>query len=93
VFARELTKTFEQIVCVESGQCADWVRTHPDRIRGEFVVLVGPAEDPGVKTELNVDQLLATLGRELPPSKAAALCAEITGLSRRALYEKLTDRS
>jgi 16S rRNA (cytidine1402-2'-O)-methyltransferase len=93
VFARELTKTFEQIICVESGQCADWVRTHPDRIRGEFVVMVGPAIDPGVKTDLDVDRLLLILARELPPSKAASLCAEITGLSKRALYQKLTDRS
>lgn len=93
VFARELTKTFEQIICVESGQCADWVLNHPDRIRGEFVVMVGPAIDPGVKTDLDVDRLLLILARELPPSKAASLCAEITGLSKRALYQKLTDRS
>lgn len=93
VIARELTKTFEQVVRVDAGQCTDWIESNPDKIRGEFVVMVGPAIGSSGKTDLDVDRLLAVLGRELPPSKAASLCAEVTGLPKRTLYQQLTDRS
>lgn len=91
VFARELTKTFEQIVCVDAGQCERWCVENPDRIRGEFVVLVGPDPDPSGKLDLDSDRLLRVLARELPPSRAAAVAAELTGQSKRELYRQLTD--
>ena len=92
VFAREMTKAYEQLVCVTGGQCANWFECNPDRIRGEFVVMVGPQSSSGALTDLNVEQLLSLLARELPPSKAASIAAELTGLSKRELYRQLTDQ-
>ncbi len=91
VFARELTKAYEQLICVAAGQCASWFENNPERIRGEFVVLVGPKSDPGVASDLNVEHLLSVLSRELPPSKAASIASELTGLPKRDLYRQLTD--
>ena len=91
VFARELTKTHEQLVRVDAGECADWFLNNPDRIRGEFVVLVGPNDSGESSYELNAAKLLAVLARELSPSKAASVCAELTGIPKRELYQKLTN--
>ncbi len=90
VFARELTKIHEQLIRVTAGQCADWFAANSDRIRGEFVVLVGPASADRMQSSVDVDQILRVLARELPPSKAAALAAELTGVPKRILYRQLT---
>lgn len=90
VFARELTKTFEQVIHVSAGQCEAWCVENPDRIRGEFVVLVGPGIETGGKTGLDAAQLLRVLSRELPPSRAAAVAAELTGVPKKELYRRLT---
>ena len=93
MFARELTKTHEQLIRVVAGQCADWFSANPDRIRGEFVVLVGPASTERAQSSIDADQILRVLARELPPSKAASLASELTGIPKRMLYRQLTDES
>lgn len=90
LFARELTKTHEQLIRVVAGGCADWFAANPDRIRGEFVVLVGPANTQRSPSSVDADQILRVLTRELPPSKAAAIAAELTGIPKRILYRQLT---
>jgi 16S rRNA (cytidine1402-2'-O)-methyltransferase len=90
LFARELTKTHEQLIRVVAGGCADWFAANPDRIRGEFVVLVGPANTERTPSRVDADQILRVLTRELPPSKAAAIAAELTGIPKRILYRQLT---
>ncbi len=91
VFARELTKIHEQLIRVAAGQCADWFAANPDRIRGEFVVLVGPASADRTQSSVDAERILRVLARALPPSKAAALASELTGVSKRILYRQLTD--
>ena len=93
LFARELTKTHEQLIRVNAGQCENWFVDNPDRIRGEFVVVLGPSNTKRSSYELETDQLLTILARELPPSKAAALTSELTGIPKRALYRQLTGKS
>ena len=91
IFARELTKTHEQLIRVVAGSCVDWFSKNADRIRGEFVVLVGPTCVGHKRSSVDVDRILRVLTRELPPTKAAALASEITGIPRRTLYRQLTD--
>ena len=91
IFARELTKTHEQLIRVVAGSCADWFSENADRIRGEFVVLVGPTGVGHKQLSVDADRILRILTRELPPTKAAALVSEITGIPRRTLYRQLTD--
>ena len=90
MFARELTKIHEQLIRVVAGQCADWFADNSDRIRGEFVVLVGPGSADRTQSSVDADQILRVLARELPPSKAAALVSEFTGVPKRILYRQLT---
>ncbi len=40
IIARELTKMFEQVISGTPSELVDYFKTHPDKVRGEFVVLV-----------------------------------------------------
>ena len=93
VFARELTKLFEQVIRLEAGQCQAWFESNPDRIRGEFVVLIGVSRDKVLSHDIDAERLLRILARELPPSKVASIASEITGIPRRMLYDQLTNLS
>jgi 16S rRNA (cytidine1402-2'-O)-methyltransferase len=85
VIARELTKRFETIARVPLAEARAWVEADPDRVRGEFVLLVegrpvadAPAFDPR--------ELLETLLAELPLKQAVALAVKLTGAKRNDLY-------
>jgi len=86
VFARELTKLFEQIARMPLSAAMDWLKADTNHQRGEFVLLVGPAKKTAeISTE--AQKILALLIQELPLKKAARLTAEITGVSKNALYD------
>ena len=88
VLAREISKTFETFI---SGSVADvliTVSADANQTRGEMVLVLHPPETAAAN-ELN-DQarhIMSLLAAELPPKKAAALAAEISGANKKALYE------
>jgi 16S rRNA (cytidine1402-2'-O)-methyltransferase len=84
--ARELTKQFEEIATVSASDLAAWLAEQPNRLRGEFVLVVHPAkvaQEPGQDA-----RVLKLLMAELPLKTAVKLAAEITGEHRNALYEQ-----
>lgn len=82
---RELTKQFEQITTLAAQALPDWLAADPNRVRGEFVLVLHPAPASAeAGTDTRVLQLLLA---ELPLKSAVRLAAEITGLSRNALYD------
>jgi len=89
MIARELTKTFETL---RNGTLADlvaWIRADEHQRRGEFVVLVqGRASADAAAVSAEAEATLRVLLEELPVKTAAALAARLTGLSKRALYER-----
>jgi 16S rRNA (cytidine1402-2'-O)-methyltransferase len=83
--ARELTKLHEDVY---TGSLAELKRELGRSIPllGEFVIVVaGAAEDTPVEAE-EIRRVYALLSAELPPDKATALTASITGASRNAIY-------
>lgn len=84
---RELTKQFEQIDTVAAQDFAAWLQAAPERMRGEFALVVHPlpASDEADPQGLRVLQLLLP---ELPLKTAVRLAAEITGSPRNTLYEQ-----
>ena len=83
--ARELTKLHEQVVTATLGEIALALRDSVPLL-GEFVIVVeGAAAEPtaGAGEILRIYRLLA---EELPPARAAALCARITGRPRNEVY-------
>lgn len=88
VLAKELTKLFETIARMPLAQGLDWLAADPNRQRGEFVLIVGPApEREGLAPE--AERVLALLLQDgLPVKQAARLSAEITGAAKNALYQR-----
>lgn len=85
--ARELTKAFETVRRATLGELAAWVAAERDQRRGEIVLVIAGAPAPaagadGPDLEAVLDALLA----ELPPARAAAVAARLTGVTRRAAY-------
>jgi 16S rRNA (cytidine1402-2'-O)-methyltransferase len=90
VLARELTKQFETVLGGTLGEIAARVRAEPDQQRGEMVILVsGVAGPPGTQDDASAARIARILARELPPAKAAALAAEITGVKKSTIYQTL----
>ena len=86
VFARELTKLFEQIARMPLAQAMEWLTADTNRQRGEFVLLVGPAPKAS-EVSVEARRVLALLLEELPLKKAARLAADITGVAKNTLYD------
>ena len=83
---RELTKQFEQIETLPSQDLSAWLAEKPERLRGEFVLVLHDAPvDAATGEGLRVLQLLLP---ELPLKTAVKLAAEISGESKNTLYEQ-----
>jgi 16S rRNA (cytidine1402-2'-O)-methyltransferase len=90
VIARELTKTHEQVYRGTLAELAARARSDPDLSRGEITLIVSGAT-PGERSvdEPLLRRCLELLGRELPPSRAAAIAAQLSGASREEAYALL----
>lgn len=91
VIARELTKLFESIVSLPLAEAPAWLVADENRRRGEFVLAVSappPVEGVPVEAERVLDLLLG----ELPLKQAVKLAAEISGVSKNALYDMALER-
>jgi 16S rRNA (cytidine1402-2'-O)-methyltransferase len=89
VLARELTKLHETVLDERLDELAARVAGDPDQARGESVLLVaGAPEQPG-DVALEVGRLLETLLEEgITVSRAAAIAARVSGMSKRELYAR-----
>jgi 16S rRNA (cytidine1402-2'-O)-methyltransferase len=82
---RELTKQFEEIATMPCAALPAWLEASPQRVRGEFALVLHPqAVVADAQEPLRVLRLLLA---ELPVKTAVRLAAEITGAPRNQLYE------
>ena len=88
VFARELTKLFEEIHRCPVGEALAWVKADANRERGEFVVLVEGAPAAADEGDAEAERILNILLAECSVKQAASLAAQITGKKKNALYER-----
>ena len=84
--ARELTKQFEEIATIACSALPGWLAADPQRVRGEFALVLhaapqAPQRDEGAR-------VLQLLLAQLPLKSAVKLAAEITGGSRNELYQR-----
>jgi len=88
VLARELTKLFETVLDATLAELAQRVASDADQQRGEIALLVaGAAADADAARLLEGRRVFELLRKELPPSRAAKVASEITGASRKLLYQ------
>ncbi len=85
VVARELTKTFEEIVRAPLGELAATFAARA--VKGEVVVLVGPPP-PRAESAEDVDAMLRAALARLAPGPAVAEVARLTGADRKSLYAR-----
>ncbi|MEQ5836927.1 16S rRNA (cytidine(1402)-2'-O)-methyltransferase [Marinobacter sp. NFXS9] len=90
VLARELTKAFETFYSGTAGDVVEQLAEDDYAEKGEYVVMVAgaPASSEDAATEIDPDELLTVLLREVPVKVAARMASELTGLSRNELYQR-----
>jgi 16S rRNA (cytidine1402-2'-O)-methyltransferase len=88
VFARELTKMFEEIHRCPLSEAEAWIKADGHREKGEFVVLLEGAALADDENDAEADRILQILLAELPVKQAAGLAAQITGRKKNALYDR-----
>jgi 16S rRNA (cytidine1402-2'-O)-methyltransferase len=88
VFARELSKLFEEIHRCPLGDALAWVKADANRERGEFVVLVEGATEELDAADADAERILQILLKECSVKQAASLAAQITGRKKNALYDR-----
>jgi 16S rRNA (cytidine1402-2'-O)-methyltransferase len=87
--AREITKRFEHVYRGSLASLAQQCAQDPNMTRGELVLVVAGASAPDADAEaLAAERTLEVLLQELPVSQAARIAAQITGRSRKELYER-----
>lgn len=94
--AREITKQHETVVTLPACELPQWLAAAPERIRGEFVLVLHPqparhtdstaAQSPAGLTVQQQRVLHLLLEEGLSTKSAARLAAEITDAPRKALY-------
>ncbi|PIF10744.1 16S rRNA (cytidine(1402)-2'-O)-methyltransferase [Janthinobacterium sp. 13] len=88
VFARELTKLFEEIHRCPLSEAEAWIRADAHREKGEFVVLLEGATEAQDAEDVEAERILNILLAECSVKQAANLTAQITGRKKNALYER-----
>jgi 16S rRNA (cytidine1402-2'-O)-methyltransferase len=87
VVARELTKTHETIYRGTLSDLATRAQTEPNFQRGEITVVVqGAAESETTVDRQLLRRAVDLLPKELPPGRAAAIAAQLTGATRNEAY-------
>jgi len=88
VLARELTKSFETIRQDSLAALLAWVRSDPNQLRGEFViVLAGVKVDGQQVDQTEAKRILSILLKELPLKQAVAIATDLTNGQRKSLYQ------
>ncbi len=95
--ARELTKRFEEVVCVTLADAQRWLEADSHREQGEYVVIVHPADtqidiEATEKVDAGLDAWLDALLEVLSVRDAARVAAKATGQSRDTLYARALTR-
>ena len=88
VFARELTKLFEEIHRCPLAEALAWVKADPHREKGEYVVLLEGAQSGSDAEQAEAERILNILLAECSVKQAANLTAQITGRKKNALYDR-----
>jgi 16S rRNA (cytidine1402-2'-O)-methyltransferase len=88
VIAREITKMFESFHRCTLGAAPAWLAEDPNRVRGEFVLIVEGAATEPADSDAQAQRVLEILLRELPLKQAVQLATEITGGKKNALYTR-----
>jgi 16S rRNA (cytidine1402-2'-O)-methyltransferase len=86
VVARELTKVHETLYRGTLAELRLRAQSEENFARGELTVVVQGAEPGGASSAAELRRTMQVLLKELPPGRAAAVAAQLTGAPRAAAY-------
>ncbi|WFF38069.1 16S rRNA (cytidine(1402)-2'-O)-methyltransferase [Moraxella nasibovis] len=84
---REISKTFETIKKLPLADLLEFVKNDDNQQRGEIVLVV--AGNTAQTTATDYDDWLLAIAKELPPKKASGIVAEVLGLKKSEVYDRL----
>ena len=87
LFARELTKRFEQLHACPLAEATAWLEADENHRRGEFVLVLDAPAAREQDDDSEARRVLALLLEELPVKQAAHLAARLTGARKNTLYQ------
>ena len=87
VVARELTKVYESIYRGTLAELVARAGRDPDLARGEITLVIAGATGAGGGDAALLARALPLLLRDLPPARAAAIAAQLSGVPRSLAYE------
>lgn len=89
--AREITKQFEQFSLLSVKQAIEYFSQHPDKVRGEFVLVLEGAQ-PVERLSQDWDPLIeALLEASLPVKQIAEIVARYFSVKKNAVYSRVLD--
>ncbi|WP_116368746.1 16S rRNA (cytidine(1402)-2'-O)-methyltransferase [Parahaliea mediterranea] len=89
LLAREITKAFETLRRAPLADLQAFVAADGNQQRGEIVLVVAGQRQRAETIDDDSARLLRRLAEELPPKRAAAVVADLTGLRKKQLYDYL----
>lgn len=84
---REISKAFETIKKLPLADLLEFVKNDDNQQRGEIVLVV--AGNTTQTTATDYDDWLLAIAKELPPKKASGIVAEVLGLKKSEVYDRL----
>jgi len=93
VVCRELTKTFETVLRGTVRELRERVAGDANQRKGEFVVLVRGAESNSDEQLIKAIEMARALTEFMTTSQAARIAGRICDVSRREIYQFITDSS
>jgi 16S rRNA (cytidine1402-2'-O)-methyltransferase len=90
--ARELTKKFEQFVSGTIAEVIAYFDQHPDKVRGEFVLMIGGASEKEAVALSEWDGLIKVLLKQnLPVKQISEIVAEYAGIKKKPVYSRILE--
>ncbi len=91
VVAKELTKQFEQFVSGTIEEVLDYFQQNPDRVRGEFVVILSGAILDKNDSTMNDHLIKTLLAQGLPVKQISEIVATYEGQKKKAVYQRVLE--
>jgi 16S rRNA (cytidine1402-2'-O)-methyltransferase len=88
VIARELTKVHERVYRGTLAELVQHAAQDPDLARGEITLVVAGAPAAAAGDLALLARALPLLLKSLPPARAAAIAAQLSGVPRQRVYEQ-----
>ncbi len=90
--ARELTKKFEQFVSGSIEEVKHYFEQNTDKVRGEFVLMIGGAPEKEAVALSEWDGLIEVLlKQELPVKQVSEIVANYAGIKKKPVYNRVLE--